>query len=500
LLELQAIAKENRLKAAVDKALKDYFKEIDDPMIGWTDTIKKIEETFMRNLAPGLKAAVEEAARFAKYQDEIKDNFQIIKEKHGEAAYNTAITFAFKQYKDTNKFFEKFKKVREKHNLDVVKQEGDKYDKMIEKARQYKDKALEMLRSAGEEQKAYLISQGYSEKAINTLFVDQVKLFEKQKSGAKIKEAEKTAKKAKTLAEKEHRELVSNTKDQMKAYEQLYEDSYRQREDYYEKAIALNEKLANIETVELIEKGVPMVDALAWRADRLKEYSKELEGTFGSWEDMSERTADAIEDNFSSFFKDFFRGELNSASDYFQAFCNSLLDSFSDMLGEMMRQMLFGDKSAGMQGLFPFLFSGAKGLFGTSATAGTLGGLTEFQTAGALFHGGGIVGKDMVASRAVPASLFATAPRLHRGLNIDEFPAILQRGETVIPKGGDNTIRDEARIEQVSGDTYNININAVDAKSFSDLAHRNAPVLLSSVNKALQNNPSARHGMKRMIT
>jgi len=45
-------------------------------------------------------------------------------------------------------------------------------------------------------------------------------------------------------------------------------------------------------------------DAYAWKAVQLKEYTKELEGTFGSWEDMSERTADAIEDNFSSFFKD----------------------------------------------------------------------------------------------------------------------------------------------------------------------------------------------------
>jgi len=28
------------------------------------------------------------------------------------------------------------------------------------------------------------------------------------------------------------------------------------------------------------------------------------------------------------------------------------------------------------------------------------------------------------------------APRLHGGLAADEFPAILQRGETVIPRGG----------------------------------------------------------------
>lgn len=35
---------------------------------------------------------------------------------------------------------------------------------------------------------------------------------------------------------------------------------------------------------------------------------------------------------------------------------------------------------------------------------------------------------------AVPASLFRSAPRLHNGLAPDEFPAILQRGEEVVPR------------------------------------------------------------------
>jgi hypothetical protein len=50
-------------------------------------------------------------------------------------------------------------------------------------------------------------------------------------------------------------------------------------------------------------------------------------------------------------------------------------------------------------------------------------------------HGGGIVGK-LSRSRSVPALAFAGAPRLHGGLLSDEFPAILQKGETVIPRGG----------------------------------------------------------------
>lgn len=52
------------------------------------------------------------------------------------------------------------------------------------------------------------------------------------------------------------------------------------------------------------------------------------------------------------------------------------------------------------------------------------------------FHDGGLVGRDG-KPRTVPSALFAFAPRFHDGFNLasDEFPAILQRGETVIPAG-----------------------------------------------------------------
>ena len=50
-------------------------------------------------------------------------------------------------------------------------------------------------------------------------------------------------------------------------------------------------------------------------------------------------------------------------------------------------------------------------------------------------HLGGIVGQ-MTSRRMVPAATFIGAPRLHSGLAPDEFPTILQRGESVIPKGG----------------------------------------------------------------
>ncbi len=66
---------------------------------------------------------------------------------------------------------------------------------------------------------------------------------------------------------------------------------------------------------------------------------------------------------------------------------------------------------------------------------GAFGGGSLF---GGLFHAGGQVGHG-TRSRSVDPRAFAFAPRYHEGgvagLRPDEVPAILQRGETVIPRG-----------------------------------------------------------------
>ena len=69
-------------------------------------------------------------------------------------------------------------------------------------------------------------------------------------------------------------------------------------------------------------------------------------------------------------------------------------------------------------------------------SSGGLGPQTGIpNTAAGVAHGGGIVG-SISGRRNVSSALFAGAPRLHNGLASDEFPTILQRGETVIPRGG----------------------------------------------------------------
>lgn len=60
----------------------------------------------------------------------------------------------------------------------------------------------------------------------------------------------------------------------------------------------------------------------------------------------------------------------------------------------------------------------------------------SFDPGGELvMHRGGLVGATTGIRRVVSPGTFNNAPRLHKGLNPDEFPAILQSGERVIPRG-----------------------------------------------------------------
>ena len=84
----------------------------------------------------------------------------------------------------------------------------------------------------------------------------------------------------------------------------------------------------------------------------------------------------------------------------------------------------------------------SSGLFGASGAApggifGPLlgGGSASLFTTAGLYHSGGAVGPAPPSRRTVPAAVFAPAPRLHSGLGPNEFPAILERGETVTPRG-----------------------------------------------------------------
>jgi len=188
---------------------------------------------------------------------------------------------------------------------------------------------------------------------------------------------------------------------------------------------------------------------------------------------LTERTAKAMQDNFSSLFVDVMQGKLEGFRDFVSRIFQSIQQMAADMLAQIATEAIFGKLSKA---------GGGGGLLG--AIVGGVGSLL-----GSIMHDGGVVGAP-APLRVVPLATFANAPRLHGGLGSDEFPAILQRGEKVIPKSG-NT--------QNQPQSINVVINAVDAASFSELAARNPSAILGPFLTALQRGGQVRNAIRNVM-
>lgn len=120
-----------------------------------------------------------------------------------------------------------------------------------------------------------------------------------------------------------------------------------------------------------------------------------------------------------------------TAQDAFKSFIKGTA-SAREALGMLLDKLSDMALTAGFDALSTLKLGGGGG-----GKGGILGGLII----PGILHSGGIAGRDGYAhSRAVAAGTFAGAPRYHNGgvagLKPDEVPAILQKGERVIPKGG----------------------------------------------------------------
>ncbi len=116
------------------------------------------------------------------------------------------------------------------------------------------------------------------------------------------------------------------------------------------------------------------------------------------------------------------------AKDFFGTLSDEIASSIEDWKGwgSFVRSVLASlVRSWGPDFFTALLMPGAQ----SGGGAGTfLGNMMTGQ-----LHGGGGAGNRN--ARSVPASAFINAPRFHNGLASDEFTAILQKGETVLPKG-----------------------------------------------------------------
>jgi hypothetical protein len=183
-------------------------------------------------------------------------------------------------------------------------------------------------------------------------------------------------------------------------------------------------------------------------------------------------------DGFENIFYDALTGDLKSMSDYWDSMWKSMARSMSQQLGQMASQwLMFGNAQqqgmAGMGGGGGMNYSGGSGGGWGGLLGSGLGYITDnagswWDSIGSWFGGGGSSGGSsdagypwdgagdsfdwlefhkggVVGSTSAPmrhAGISGYVPRLHDGLAADEYPAILQAGETVIPKGTGSTSTD----------------------------------------------------------
>jgi hypothetical protein len=136
-----------------------------------------------------------------------------------------------------------------------------------------------------------------------------------------------------------------------------------------------------------------------------------------------------------------FRGALRAGAKGWEAFGEAginALTRLSDKLIDMATQNLvaqaFGGSSGGggIFSLFSSFFGGSGGAGGGNTILHNPGGFSAAFPA-PVAHGGGVIGQTAFPTRYVHPAYFENAPRFHMGS--DEVPAILQKGERVIPAG-----------------------------------------------------------------
>ncbi|MFA6290232.1 MAG: hypothetical protein WC637_00545 [Victivallales bacterium] len=223
----------------------------------------------------------------------------------------------------------------------------------------------------------------------------------------------------------------------------IYQDLRGYEDSYYAATVALIENQAKKYRDQLISE----VDITAWATEEklkaqrlldrtigggdfskgwsqgLTDYTKSLGNYFTQGEELAKNSATAMHDSFQSIFFDGFKGQLKSFSDYWTSFTDSLLQSFSKMLADMVTKWMMSQMMMEGGSMTGNLVGGAIGLVGSAFSGGA-----------PVAHAGGMIGYDSFPTRMIPFHAFAGAPRLHNGLASDEFPAILQRGEKVLSR------------------------------------------------------------------
>jgi len=223
-------------------------------------------------------------------------------------------------------------------------------------------------------------------------------------------------------------------RDKLEAYRSMYSEMGRMSQGLYE----VEKKLLNLQREEYekfiddklildewYKEQVRKLDIERLKSsdsllDGFKAAAKEMKNDMKTFGEMGKEVAFSIRDAFANAFSDM----ILEAKNFKEAATGFLKSVASAMVQIMSYQIATGIMTSSFM----------TGLFGGGGNTNTGGSATYGTTTVSRVHSGGIIGAGLPQVK-VPEYLFTKAPKLHAGLQPDEYPAILQRGETVVPKG-----------------------------------------------------------------
>jgi len=221
--------------------------------------------------------------------------------------------------------------------------------------------------------------------------------------------------------------------------------------------------MAQVEMNRALVESIQLQNALAKTiedtydidAGVINDFGEQVTETFTRIDQLTMRTAEKMQDNFSDVFYDAITGELSSLADYANAIFQSIARAWSDMMGQMVAQQLFGQAFQG-GGLLSQLFSG--------------GGGPQIIGLGGRAAGGPVY----------PGQTYLVGER---------GPELLSMGSNSGHITPNNAIG--------GGSNVTININAVDAKSVNQLFTERKGLLSSIIGSEAGRNGGLRTAIKR---
>jgi hypothetical protein len=196
--------------------------------------------------------------------------------------------------------------------------------------------------------------------------------------------------------------------------------------------------------------------------DEMEETASRMEQICGDVADYARRAFSSIEGSMTDSIQGMLEG-TTSFKDGFIGIMNGIQSAFMRMISELIVRWIMFQALTGM-GL------NAGSLLGIGQATGAAGQAAMPIVDVGEGHAGGIVGITKWPVR-----------RLHQGLKSDEFPAVLQRGELVIPKS-------QVQAGGSGGSAPTIVIQAIDTQTGAQFLMRNEKSLATVIGRIYRNN------------